>query len=84
MSDLNAAWTLAADAREIVRTIRCKGFAKAVYLANLAAFHADRLGHHPDVSFGFGYCKICYTTHDAGGLTENDFRCAVAFDALLD
>ena len=84
MSCLNTDWVLHESATAITRTIRCKGFAKAVYLANLAAFHADRLGHHPDVSFGFGYCKLCYTTHDVGGLSENDFRSAAAFDSLLD
>ena len=83
LSRLNSDWALDASGTSIERTIPCKGFAKAVYLANLAAFHADRQGHHPDVTFGFGYCKVSYTTHDVGGLSENDFRCAVALDALL-
>lgn len=65
------------------RRLTFKGFAKAVYTANLAAFLADREGHHPDISFGWGYCDILYTTHDIGGLSENDFICAAKFDRLL-
>lgn len=84
VAQLSVTWTLDSDARTIERTIRCKGYAKAVYIANLAAFHGDRRGHHPDVSFGFGYCRIVYTTHDVDGLTDSDFVCAAAFDALFD
>ena len=67
----------------ITRRLIFKGFAKAVYTANLAAFLADREGHHPDVSFGWGYCSVTFTTHEAGGLTENDFICAAKFDQMI-
>ena len=52
-------------------------------LANLAAWHGDKQGHHPDVAFGWGYCSISYTTHEIGGLSENDFICAAKLDALV-
>jgi len=60
-----------------------KGYAKAVYHANLAAWLADREGHHPDVAFGWGYCEVTFTTHDLNGLSENDFICAAKLDRLL-
>jgi 4a-hydroxytetrahydrobiopterin dehydratase len=63
--------------------VQVKGYAKAVYLANLGAFLADQAGHHPDVSFGWGYCKVRFTTHAAGGLTEGDVICAAKFDAAV-
>lgn len=84
LSGLDASWSLDEEATAIERTVACKGFAKAVYLANLAAYHADRQGHHPDIAFGFGYCRVRYTTHDAGGLSENDFASARAFDRLVE
>jgi 4a-hydroxytetrahydrobiopterin dehydratase len=83
MSALHTDWTLNHDTTAISRTFRFKGFAKAVYTANLAAFLADREGHHPDVSFGWGYCTILYTSHDLGGLTRNDFICAAKLDKLV-
>ena len=30
-------------------------------------------GHHPDISFGWGYAEIKITTHAIEGLSENDF-----------
>lgn len=83
LARLGGDWTMNDAATTITRTVNCKGFAKAVYVANLAAFHADRQGHHPDIAFGFGYCRVSYTTHDVDGLSENDFTAAAAFDALL-
>jgi len=83
LADLHEDWSMNADATSIERTITCRGFAKATYLANLAAYLADRQGHHPDIAFGVGYCRIAYTTHDVDGLSENDFVSAAAFDRLL-
>ena len=83
LAGLDAGWTLDEAGETIIRRFEVKGFAKAVYLADLAAFHADRQGHHPDVAFGWGYCEVRYTTHDAGGLTEADFVCAAKLDRLL-
>ena len=61
-----------------------KGFAKATQMANLVAWHSDKMGHHADISFGWGYCEVVYTSHEAGGLTENDFLCAIRLESLLD
>ena len=57
-------------------------FSYFVY-ANLAAWLGNRHNHHPDVAFGWGYCQVSFTTHDAGGLTDADFACAAHLDALL-
>lgn len=59
-----------------------KGFAKAVELANLVAWHSNKMGHHADIAFGWGYCEVTYTSHKAGGLTANDFICARKLDVL--
>ena len=56
---------------------------KAVEMANLAAWLGNKQGHHPDITFGYGYCDVTFTTHAAGGLTENDFICAARLDALV-
>lgn len=76
-------WTLSADAAAISRRFEFKGFAKAVEMANLAAWLGNKQGHHPDIGFGWGYCQVTFTTHEANGLTENDFICAARLDALV-
>ena len=84
MAELDGDWRLdMADGGRLLRRLEFKGFAKAVYTANLAAYLADREGHHPDISFGWGYCELVWTTHAIGGLSENDFICAAKFDRML-
>ncbi|MBC9247883.1 4a-hydroxytetrahydrobiopterin dehydratase [Paracoccus sp. 11-3] len=82
MDQLNG-WILSDDATTITRRFEFKGFAKAVEMANLAAWLGNKQGHHPDISFGWGYCQVRFTTHEAGGLTENDFICAAKLNALV-
>lgn len=76
-------WSLSRQDAVISRRFEFKGFAKAVEMANLAAWLGNKQGHHPDISFGWGYCEVSFTTHEAGGLTENDFICAARLDALV-
>ncbi len=83
MARLDDGWKLDDSATRISRRLEFKGFAKAVQHANLAAWLAEQEGHHPDISFGWGYCEISFTTHAIGGLSENDFICAAKFDRLL-
>ncbi|MBV0891746.1 4a-hydroxytetrahydrobiopterin dehydratase [Paracoccus sp. Z118] len=75
-------WALSPDAAAISRRWEVKGFARAVQMANLAAWLGERQGHHPDIRFGWGYCEVTFTTHAAGGLTENDLICAAKLNAI--
>ena len=38
--------------------------------------------HHPDISFGWGYCKVKIFTHAIKGLAENDFILAAKIDKI--
>ncbi|RJE82591.1 4a-hydroxytetrahydrobiopterin dehydratase [Paracoccus onubensis] len=82
LADLTG-WSLSEDGTTISRRFEFKGFAKAVEMANLAAWLGNKQGHHPDISFGWGYCKVAFTTHDSGGVTENDLICAAKLNALV-
>lgn len=83
MAQLHGDWHLSDDGKTIRRRFDFKGFAKAMEMANLAAWLGNKQGHHPDIAFGWGYCEVTFTTHEAGGLTENDFICAARLDALV-
>jgi len=39
-------------------------------------------GHHPDISFGWGYAKIQISTHAIKGLAESDFILASKIDKI--
>ena len=79
---VDATWQLAADGLSISRDYRFKNFAKTMFFINALAHLADQQGHHPDVSFGYNTARVSFTTHEAGGLTRNDFVCAQAVDRL--
>lgn len=83
MAGLHPDWALDAAATSITRSFVLKGFAKPVQLANLCAWYAEKTGHHPDIAFGWGYCRVTYTTHEIGGLSEVDFAVAEGFDRLV-
>ena len=50
---------------------------------NAAAHVANSEDHHPDLEIGWGRCRVTYTTHSIGGLSENDFICAAKVDSLI-
>ena len=83
INQLDSDWQLSETGDFIEREFKFKGFAKAVYFTNLMCWLADQEGHHPDISMGWGYCRIRFTTHELGGLSENDFICAAKVDALV-
>ena len=43
---------------------------------------AEAQGHHPDITFGWGYAHIVFFTHKIKGLHGNDFIMAAKVDAL--
>ena len=45
---------------------------------------AEREGHHPDISFGWGYVTVSLRTKKIKGLHESDFILAAKIDRLVD
>ena len=43
---------------------------------------AEEESHHPDISFGWGYCKVKIFTHAIQGLAESDFILAAKIDKI--
>lgn len=83
MQALNPDWQLVDEAGAIERRFEFKGYARAVYTANLCAALCDRLNHHAEITFGWGYCQLRISTHDAGGVTMRDFELAMKVDSAM-
>jgi 4a-hydroxytetrahydrobiopterin dehydratase len=73
-------WELAGDA--IVRTVKLKDFKEAMVFVNRVAEVAEEENHHPDITIRWNKVTLTQSTHDAGGLTEYDFRLARRLNAL--
>ena len=81
-SELQAAWTLTADGKCLKRTLKFKDFYRTMSFVNAVAHVANVEDHHPDLELGYNYCRISYSTHSIGGLSQNDFICAAKIDRL--
>ena len=57
-------------------------FAESLAFVNRVGAIAEAADHHPDICFGWGYAEFSITTHDTGGLTQNDFDLATAIENL--
>ncbi len=77
-------WGLADSAKRIVRCYKRKDFADALALVNRIGELAEAQGHHPDITFGWGYVTVEVFTHKIGGLHENDFILAAKIDRLVE
>jgi 4a-hydroxytetrahydrobiopterin dehydratase len=79
---LHAEWSLDADGKSISREWKFKNFYRTMSFVNAVAHLANTEDHHPDLEVGYGYCRIEFSTHAIGGLSENDFICAAKIDLL--
>jgi 4a-hydroxytetrahydrobiopterin dehydratase len=66
----------------LVRSFSFKNFHETMAFVNAVAWIAHRHDHHPGLEVGYKTCKVTYTTHAIGGLSENDFICAAAVNEL--
>ena len=67
----------------ITKTYEFKNYYQTMAFVNAAAWVSHREDHHPDMTVGYNKCKVDYSTHAIGGLSENDFICAAKLDALF-
>jgi 4a-hydroxytetrahydrobiopterin dehydratase len=74
-------WKL--SGKKIVRLFGFRNFYETMGFVNAVAYIANRENHHPDLEAGYKTCRVSYSTHEAGGLTLNDFVCATKIDELL-
>jgi 4a-hydroxytetrahydrobiopterin dehydratase len=75
-------WMLIDGASRIERTYRFKNFREALAFVQPAGELAEAEGHHPDISFGWGYVTVSLRTKKIKGLHENDFIMAAKYDRL--
>jgi 4a-hydroxytetrahydrobiopterin dehydratase len=68
-------WKIA-DRKKLTRTFHFPDFQKALDFVNRVGAIAEKQGHHPDLHLSWGSVEVETWTHDAGGLTEQDFLLA--------
>ena len=61
-----------------------KNFISSQNFINKVGEISEGEGHHPDISFGWGYATIIIATHSIEGLSENDFILAAKIDKIFN
>ena len=69
--------------QEISKTYPFKNHYQVMAFVNAVAWISHQEDHHPDLEVGFNKCRVRYSTHAIGGLSENDFICAAKVEGLL-
>ena len=65
------------------KNFKFKNFKDSQNFINIIGKISEEEGHHPDITFGWGYAKIIITTHAIEGLSENDFILAAKIDKII-
>lgn len=70
------------EGKKLARAFTFPDFQRGLSFVNHVGAIAEQLGHHPDVHLSWGHVEVETWTHDAGGLTEQDFLLAAKIDQL--
>ena len=66
----------------LIKVFKFKNFKKSQNFVNKVGNIAEDENHHPDISFGWGYCRVKIFTHTIKGLAESDFILAAKIDKI--
>ncbi|MFT3762516.1 MAG: 4a-hydroxytetrahydrobiopterin dehydratase [Pseudoxanthomonas sp.] len=82
-------WELTVDpvskhAHALAKTFTFANYHETMAFVNALAYIAHREDHHPDLGVHYNRAVVRFSTHDVGGLSENDFICAAKADKLVE
>tara|TARA_B100001057_G_scaffold117914_1_gene116475 strand:- start:818 stop:1159 length:342 start_codon:yes stop_codon:yes gene_type:complete len=78
-------WSAREDEKDkfyLIKEFQFKDFVSSQEFVNKVGDIAETEGHHPDLSYGWGYAKVKIFTHAIQGLAESDFILAAKIDKL--
>jgi 4a-hydroxytetrahydrobiopterin dehydratase len=70
------------DGKVIAKAYSFGNYYETVAFVNAVAWIVHREDHHPDMSVSYNRCRVEFSTHSIGGISENDFICAAKIEAL--
>ena len=75
-------WERIEGGAAIGKTYRFDNYHQTMAFVNALAWIAHREDHHPDLGVHYDRCVVRFSTHDVGGLSENDVICAAKAELL--
>jgi 4a-hydroxytetrahydrobiopterin dehydratase len=74
-------WELAGN--EVRKTFPFSNYYETMAFVNATAWISHHEDHHPDLEVGYNKCRVRYSTHSIGGISENDLICAAKVEELM-
>lgn len=71
------------DGGELQREFRFADYHQTMGFVNAVAGIANSEDHHPEMLVGYNRCALRFSTHSAGGISDNDFICAAKVDDIF-
>jgi 4a-hydroxytetrahydrobiopterin dehydratase len=75
-------WSRRGDA--LTRTYQFRNFSDSLAFVNRVGELAEKVNHHPDIDIRYSKVTLSLSTHDAGGITQNDINLARSIDSGAD
>ena len=66
----------------LMKEFKFENVVESQNFVNKVSSISEEEGHHPDITFGWGYCSIKIFTHSIKGLAESDFILAAKIDKI--
>lgn len=67
----------------ITKTFNFNNYHETIAFVNAVAGVVHAENHHPEMTVGYGQCRVAFNTHSIGGISINDFICAAKLGALV-
>ncbi|RYC51720.1 4a-hydroxytetrahydrobiopterin dehydratase [Flagellimonas olearia] len=67
----------------IIKSFTFKDFKEAFSAMTRIAFECEKMNHHPNWENVYNTLVIKLSTHDAGGVTEKDFKLAQTIETIF-
>jgi 4a-hydroxytetrahydrobiopterin dehydratase len=74
------AWKEIKGGEAIAKSFKFKDFNEAFGFMTRVALLADKMDHHPEWFNVYNKIDVTLSTHDAGGVTQNDIKMATAME----
>ena len=78
----NPSWMIAN--KTIMKEFKFDNFIEAFGFMSKVALLSEKMDHHPNWQNTYNKVKIELTTHDKGGITNNDIKLAESIDKLIN
>ena len=72
-----------ATSTAIVKEFKFANYHETMAFVNATAWISHREDHHPDLEVGYNRCRVRYSTHSIGGVSDNDLICSAKVESLV-